>query len=172
MKFDLNGKVALVTGYSGIPGPLWCKALLEVGAKVMASDITGCRENSEITDLSKNYGHKKYRQFSADVLNRDELEEMCQVTEHYLGAVSILVNNAGMDTPPKPGKSYAIEDIPQGDSLPVINVNFYGVFLVSQVLGAIMLKRSQGSIINIGNSYTTFDNNSKVFSFFDAISKY
>jgi NADP-dependent 3-hydroxy acid dehydrogenase YdfG len=107
----------------------------------MASDITGCRENSEITDLSKNYGHKKYRQFSADVLNRDELEEMCQVTEHYLGAVSILVNNAGMDTPPKPGKSYAIEDIPQGDSLPVINVNFYGVFLVSQVLGAIMLNK-------------------------------
>ena len=64
---------------------------------------------------------------------------MCQVTEHYFGAVSILVYNAGMDTPPKPGKSYAIEDNPQGDSLPVINVNLYGVFLVSQELGAIML---------------------------------
>mgnify|MGYP001251924739 FL=1 len=60
MKFDLNGKVALVTGYSGILGPLWCKAHLEVGSMVMASDITGCRENSEISDLSKNYGHKKF----------------------------------------------------------------------------------------------------------------
>ena len=69
-----------------------------------------------------------------------------------------------MDKPPKPGKNYAIEDIPQGDSFPVINVILYGVFLVSQELDAIMLKRSQGSIINIGNSYTTFENNSKVFS--------
>ena len=60
MKFDLNGKVAFVTGYSGILGPLWCKAHLEVGSKVMASDITGCRENSKISDLSKNYGHKKF----------------------------------------------------------------------------------------------------------------
>ena len=89
---------------------------------------------------------------------------MCQLKGHFFCAVSILVNNARMDKPPKPGKSNAIEDIPQGDSFPVISVILYGVFLVSQELGAIMLKRSQGSIINIANSYTTFDNNTKVFS--------
>ena len=46
-------------GFSDIVRPLWCEALLEIIAKVMARDINGCRENSEITDLSKNYENKK-----------------------------------------------------------------------------------------------------------------
>ena len=50
------------------------------------------------------------------------------------------VNAAYLDTQPKPGKSYATEDIQQVDSIPAINVNLYEVFLVTQVLDAITFR--------------------------------
>ena len=68
--------------------------------------------------------------------------------------VRILVNNPYMETHPKPGKSYAIEKIPLRDSLPAKNVNLSEIFIVSQVLDAIMLKRSQVSIINLGKKFS------------------
>ena len=73
MKWVLNGKVGFMMGFSDIVRPLWCEALLEIIAKVMARDINGCRENSEITDLSKNYEYKKLCLFSDEVLNHHGL---------------------------------------------------------------------------------------------------
>ena len=55
-------------------------------------------------------------------------------------AVSILINAAYLDPHKKPGKSYAIEYIPPGDSIQSINVNLYGVFLVKRVLDTIMFR--------------------------------
>ena len=70
----LAGEVALVTGARGKLGPVWCAALEDAGAEVLAVDV----EDADVTDVA-------------------ELEAL----RDRLGrAPSILVNNAGIDQPP------------------------------------------------------------------------
>ena len=92
--FNLNGKVALVTGASSGLGVQFAKALARQGA-----DIAICARRVEKLEAVKAeiealgvrcYAHK------CDVLNSDEIAEMVKdVIEHY-GKIDILVNNAGI----------------------------------------------------------------------------
>src|SRR3989344_9094816 len=83
--FRLDGKIAVVTGGAGNLGPSWTKALNEFGAKVAIIDLANKKISSyyqaDITDLNNLHAvHKK--------INKD------------LGLISVIVNNAGIDTPP------------------------------------------------------------------------
>jgi NAD(P)-dependent dehydrogenase (short-subunit alcohol dehydrogenase family) len=153
MKFDLTGKIALVTGGFGKLGSIWCKALLEAGARIAVTDLLSADKSSELSKLIDQYGSNKLHIYHADVLEKESLLELRLRIETDFAPVNILVNNAGIDSPPSSGKTFRIEDIPAESFLPVLNVNLYGAFLVSQVFGANMIKQGNGSIINIGSLY-------------------
>jgi NAD(P)-dependent dehydrogenase (short-subunit alcohol dehydrogenase family) len=155
MDFDLTGKIAVVTGALGRLGPVWSEALLEVGAFVVATDHPEATESIEFEALVKKYGSERIRLWRADVTDRESLENMKCGSKKLWGVASVLVNNAGIDVPPSLGKSFRIEDIPQEMFIPVLNVNTFGTFLVSQVFGGEMVINGQGSIVNIGSLYGT-----------------
>jgi NAD(P)-dependent dehydrogenase (short-subunit alcohol dehydrogenase family) len=70
-----------------------------------------------------------------------------------LGVATVLVNNAGIDTPPGPAKTYLIEEIPAEVFRGVLEVNLVGAFNALQVFGPAMVQLGRGSIINIGSLY-------------------
>jgi NAD(P)-dependent dehydrogenase (short-subunit alcohol dehydrogenase family) len=141
----LDGAVALVTGALGNLGPVWIDALARAGARVVGVDV---REPDATADAAVLYER-------GDVTDRHGLEAVRQRLEASVGAPSILVNNAGIDQPPGPARTFRIEDVPLADFRRTLDVNLAGTFNVTQVFGPAMCRAGRGSIINIGSLYAS-----------------
>ncbi|GIH66727.1 SDR family oxidoreductase [Microbispora siamensis] len=148
---DLAGSVAVVTGASGRLGTLWCATLLDAGADVMALDLV---EPGEDGLGPRTAGAGRYLPFTADVTDRRSLEHALDACLDRLGPPTILVNNAGIDSPPTRDQgSWLFGDIPEELSAIVLDVNALGVLRVCQVFGSHMAQRRTGTIVNIGSLY-------------------
>ena len=135
---DLEGRVALVTGALGKLGPVWTRALADAGARVVGVDVRAGEDGGgDPVEV-------------ADVTDRASLLAL----RERIGAVDVLVNNAGIDQPPSAeGGGVAIEDVPFDDFRRVLDVNLAGTFLATQVFGSAMRDAGRGSIVNIGSLY-------------------
>lgn len=167
MNFDLTGKIAVVTGVLGKLGPTWCRTLLESGANVIAVDHPSSDKCSEFETLQNNYDNNRIRLLRGDVTDRKSLEKVRIDSEKIWDSVDIIVNNAGIDTPPNEGKNYKINEIPKDEFLPVFEVNVYGAFLVSQIFSRSMFSNQKGSIINIGSLYGNVSPDPHFYSHYD-----
>ena len=65
--FNLEGKVAIVTGSAGILGSEFCKALCKLGANVACFDVEEISLNQLIGELSQQYGNSRVKGFLCDV---------------------------------------------------------------------------------------------------------
>jgi NAD(P)-dependent dehydrogenase (short-subunit alcohol dehydrogenase family) len=152
VSLPLDGRVAVVTGAFGRLGPVWCEALLDAGATVVAIDLPGGTPGPAFTGLAERAGRRLHLH-RADVLDRPGLEEARARCEAEAGIPEILVNNAGIDQPPGPAATWRLEDIPVEVFRGVVEVNLVGAFVVSQVFGPGMVRARRGSIVNIGSLY-------------------
>lgn len=148
----LTGQVAVVTGALGRLGPVWCEALLGAGAVVAGIDLAGAPEAPGFQAIQRR-DPARLRLYRADVRDRAALDQARARCEADLGVATVLVNNAGIDTPPGPAKTYRIEDVPADVFRGVLEVNLIGAFTALQVFGPAMVQRGRGSIINIGSLY-------------------
>jgi len=141
--FNLEGKVALVTGASAGIGAAIAVGLAEAGAHV------ACHGNSrspEDTCLHvRNLGRKTLA-LQGDLQDRSVPAKLVEKTVKELGPVDILVNNAGLIRR-APAAEYSDEDW-----LTVIEVNLNSVFRLSQEVGKrIIASGHGGKIINIAS---------------------
>jgi NAD(P)-dependent dehydrogenase (short-subunit alcohol dehydrogenase family) len=154
VSLPLEGRVAVVTGALGRLGPVWCGTLLDAGAWVVGLDLAGATRPPAYSALEQCWG-SRLRTLRADVLDRTSLEAARQPFGAEAGEPTILVNNAGVDQPPSPGKTYRIEEIPLDQFRGVLDVNVVGAFQAAQVFGPAMVHAGRGSIINIGSLYAS-----------------
>ena len=157
-KFDLTGRVAVVTGGVGLLGAEFCRTLAEAGAAVGVVDLNASASQGTADTLTKS-GHQAVA-ITADITRPDSVNAMVEKTVSTFGRLDILVNSAALD--PKfdpdaikkgitPG---AFEDYPLDQWNAAINVNLTGMFLVTQACAKQMLAQGKkGSIINICSTY-------------------
>jgi len=142
--FDLNGRVALVTGGSRGLGLQMAEALGEMGARLALA----ARKKDELDEA---VAHLKQRGIEAtawvcDIGKRERIAPMVEQILAKLGKVDILVNNAGA-TWGAPAEDHPIEG---WDKL--VNLNLTGTFLVAQLVGKkSMIPAKWGRIINIAS---------------------
>jgi NAD(P)-dependent dehydrogenase (short-subunit alcohol dehydrogenase family) len=148
----LAERVAVVTGALGRLGPVWCEALLEAGASVAGIDLAPTPISPAFRAL-QDQSASRLRLYRADVCSRESLDGARRQCEADLGVPAILVNNAGIDQPPGPARTYRIEEIPDAAFRGVLEVNLLGAFHAAQVFGPAMVRLGRGSIINIGSLY-------------------
>ena len=145
--FSLSGRTAIVTGAVGRLGPIWVRSLLDAGAAVSAWVLPGS-DSGAFSDLPE------VQVVEADVTDRDSLQAALAAVVDRHGVPDVLVNNAGVDQPPAPGRGTLIEDIDPSGFLKVLEVNTLGAFQASQVVGGAMVRGGGGgSIVNIGSLY-------------------
>lgn len=151
-RFDLSGKVAVVTGGTGLIGQEYCRGFAEAGAKVVVADVDfeQCKEL-----CSSLPGESIAAAF--DVTSKKDIEAAKTMIEEKLGPVDILINNAAIndkfEDPHSVGELTKFENYPEEIWKRSVDVNITGVFLCCQVFGADMAKRGKGSIINIASTY-------------------
>jgi NAD(P)-dependent dehydrogenase (short-subunit alcohol dehydrogenase family) len=152
--FNLEAEIAVVTGALGKLGSIWIEALLGAGASVCALDLEAAVISEEFSQLQRRYAETRLKLYRCDVKDRASLEVACNSCVDAFGIPTILVNNAGIDSPPsKNGKGYSLEDIPFEVNQKIFEVNTLGLFLVAQVFGGRMAQAGRGSVINIGSLY-------------------
>lgn len=141
--FRLTGKVAVVTGGNRGLGRAFATALAEAGADVAIVARDGERSADAVRELEST--GRRADAVRADITVRADVERMLQEVTDALGPVDVLVNNAGACV-----HRPALE-VPDDEWHQVIDTNLHGLWLCSQVVGAQMVARGTGSIVNIGS---------------------
>jgi len=141
---SIEGKTAIITGAGKGIGRAIAKALAAEGVHLGLIS----RTNEDLLDLKnelKSYPIK-IATFSADVANLDQVTSAVESIQKELGAIDILINNAGIA---KFGKFLELEPSEWEDQ---IKVNLFGVYYVTRAVLAQMIERQTGDIVNISSS--------------------
>jgi len=155
--FDLSGKVAIVTGGSGLLGAEFSKALASAGAKVIIADIDEKKLTKVKNSIKETFGDFKIFIEALDITSSKSIDNFIKniIEEHK--TIDILVNSAAID--PKFEKDSDGSEFTNFENFPIskwnesIDVNLTGSFQITQAVCKIMSKKGKGSIINIGSNY-------------------
>jgi len=139
--FDLNGKIALVTGASRGLGKAMAVGLTKAGAKIVVADIL---DTTETVNEIKKLGNESIG-IKVDISRKEDITGMVEQAIKKFGRIDILVNNAGIV------RSVPAESMSEKDWDDVIKINLKGEFLVAQEVGKQMIKQKIGKIINIAS---------------------
>jgi NAD(P)-dependent dehydrogenase (short-subunit alcohol dehydrogenase family) len=154
--FRLDGRVAVVTGATGLLGRQHCHALAGAGATVVAVDISTSECVQFADHLGAQYGVSALGK-AIDVCDPASLESLRQELLDVFGAIDVLVNNAAIndmvEDPLTVPERSRFEHYPLELWNAVLTVNVTGPFLCSQILGSSMAEAGRGSIINIASTY-------------------
>ena len=148
--FDLSGKVAVITGGSGILCGLMAKAMAERGAKIGLNGRTPEKVEAMVAKIKAIGGEAI--PLIADVLDAEALQKACDKVMETWGKIDILINGAGGNIP---GAAIPPEEhffMHPFDNFQRVNaLNFDGTVLPTMIFGKPMTQRKQGSIINISS---------------------
>jgi 2-deoxy-D-gluconate 3-dehydrogenase len=147
--FDLTGRVAVVTGGNGGIGRSIALGLAQAGAAVAVLGRNGDKNQRVLSELQA-IGVPAVA-LKVDVTNRSGLEPALRSVERELGAIGILVNNAG-----NVSLSGGVLHEKTEDWDSVIETQLNAVFLLSKLAARSMLSHKGGKIINIGSMYSYF----------------
>jgi NAD(P)-dependent dehydrogenase (short-subunit alcohol dehydrogenase family) len=142
-RFDVDGRVAVVTGASSGIGVAMAAGLAAAGARVVIAARRGDRLESLARELSEK-GAEVVPQV-CDVARREDVEALAAATLERFGRVDVLVNNAGI-TEVVPAESESMDSFER-----VVSVNLTGAFQCCQLFGRAMLEQGSGSIINVAS---------------------
>ena len=141
--FDLNGRVAIVTGGGGGLGRQMARALAEMGAHLVLCGRKAEHFEEAAAELSA-LGVRALG-VRCDVTSLDDVRALVDRTKAEFGRIDVLVNNAGRAWI-APAATMPVEEWRR-----VLEVNLTGAFLCAQAAGNVMIEQGGGKIINIAS---------------------
>lgn len=141
--FDLTGKTALITGSSQGIGFALAQALASAGASIVLNGRDEAKLELAAVELRKSGCSVACAPF--DVTNANAAAHAVAAIEADVGAIDILINNAGMQFR-APLESFPIDRFEE-----IFRTNVASAFYVSQPVAQSMIKRRKGKIINIAS---------------------
>jgi NAD(P)-dependent dehydrogenase (short-subunit alcohol dehydrogenase family) len=148
--FHLEGKTAVVTGGAGVLGAGISRALAQAGVRVAILERKP-EKAARAADAIVAAGGEAVG-VRCDVLNRESIEAAAETIQNSFGRVDILINGAGGNKPQATTNTESsFFDLPSEAVQYVLNLNFLGTLLPTQVFGRIMADARQGVILNISS---------------------
>lgn len=137
--FDIEDRIALVTGSSQGIGFALAGGLADQGARVVLNG----RDEGKLREAAGSIAGAKTSCF--DVTDAGAVDAAVAAIEEEIGPISILINNAGMQfrTP--------LEDYPRNKWEQLLATNISSAFYVGQAVARRMIPRGRGNIINVAS---------------------
>jgi NAD(P)-dependent dehydrogenase (short-subunit alcohol dehydrogenase family) len=143
-KFRLDGKTAVVTGAARGIGFATAQALADAGARVVLTDLDADALDAAVRTLTDTGIDAHAVPF--DVTDPSAAQRIHDDIAARIGAVDVLVNNAGIAISNVPAESMSDEVWNR-----VLDVNLNGLFRCCRAFGKSMLERGGGAIVNVGS---------------------
>lgn len=139
-RFDLGGRIALVTGSGRGIGLAIARGLAEAGAEIVLNG----RNAEQLETARAGLAAEGYKAHAVvfDVVDRDAVTEAVEHIESDIGPIDILFNNAGMN------RRAPLAEYSEDAWREVMSTNLDGVFRVGQIVARNMIPRKRGKIIN------------------------
>ena len=147
-RFSLTGKNAVVTGGSRGIGRAIAIGLAEAGADVVLTYKSNHAEADKVVSDIQKLGRRALA-LPMDVTDRKSVEAAAKDARGF-GAISILINNAGINIR-KPAHELALAEWKE-----VLDTNLTSAFVCSQAAYAAMKEAGGGKIVNIGSMLSIF----------------
>lgn len=168
-ELDLKGKVAVVTGGGGVLCGEFAKALGECGAKIAILNRTKKNGDKVAEEINANGGIAI--SIEANVLDIESLKKARDIVNEKLGTCDILINGAGGNSPKgTTSKEYLSKDdilnkkdgevtffdLDSKGVESVLNLNFLGTLLPTQIFLKDMIDKEDPIILNVSsmNAFT------------------
>ena len=142
IKFNLNGRVGIVTGGAQGFGFAITERFISSGAKVIIWDI----DENECKKAISKINSKNCNFQIVDVRQIKEVQTKLNEVEKKFGKIDIFINNAGIS-----GINTSVIDYPVDEWNKVINLNLNAVFYCCKSVVPFMIKNKYGRIVNIAS---------------------
>jgi len=154
-RFDLQDRVVVVTGCTGVLGRAYCRAIASRGAKLVMADVAS-RNPAQAADELADSVRCEAVGVDCDVGQEHDVVALFQAAIRRFGRVDSVLNNAAAtgENLMAVGDVFAdFEDYPLSVWDQVLRVNLTGVFLVAREGGKAMLASGGGSLVNVSSIY-------------------
>lgn len=154
--FSIAGRVAVVTGGSGVLGSNIARGFLQAGAKVFIIGAHQDRVDAMLESLKPDcQGEAEVAGAACNVLDMDSLRQVRENVMARWNRIDILVNAAGGNIPGGTlTPEQTIFDMKVEDLNKVVDLNLYGSVYPCLVFGEVMSAQGKGSIINVSSMAT------------------
>jgi 3-oxoacyl-[acyl-carrier protein] reductase len=146
-RFDLAGRVVVITGGGKGIGKVYSQEFARAGAKVVAADIDAAAAE-EVAKGIVAEGHQAIG-INTDVADAESAREMAAAAISSFGTIDVLINNASLMSV-LPRRSWL--EIPDDEWDRVMAVNLRGLFICCRATFPAMRQQGRGKIVNISSS--------------------
>ncbi len=169
-RFDLTGRVAIITGGAGLLGAKHAEAIAEMGGIPVLLDVREPDAQTAAQAISKEHGGSALG-IRADVTNPSSIAAALGQTLASFGRVDILINNAANNpqvsaSPPGhscEGSWTRLDQFPLDLWNRDLAVGLTGAFVCSQLIGAEMARQGQGVILNIASDLAVIAPDQRIY---------
>src|SRR5581483_8579418 len=140
--YDLNGKVAVVTGAGSGIGRALAQGFAAKGCKLAIADIN----EANLAETARSLGTEVYAQ-KLDVADRAAVYDFANAVKQKFGAAHVVVNNAGVAV------SQTIDLLEYKDFEWLMNINFWGVVYGTKAFLPMLTAQNDGAIVNISSVF-------------------
>lgn len=142
---NLNNKNVLITGGSRGIGAGIARAMAASGANLIINHYQDGQHAETLAEEIRKQYHVNVLVYEADISDYEEVNQLFSFVDTSLGAIHVLVNNAGYET-----IEHAV-DLKLEEWDRVFDVNVRGAFICAQEAGRRMAILNEGVIINISS---------------------
>jgi NAD(P)-dependent dehydrogenase (short-subunit alcohol dehydrogenase family) len=149
IKFDFNGKVAVVTGGASGIGLACAEMLAENGARLALVDYSNPLYTQNLASAVENVKKKGFAQgYGLDVTDTSAIGPTISQIRQEIGEIDILVCSAGINRPSP------LEELTEADWDAVLSTNLKGLFFCNQAVAVqSMIPLKSGVIVNIASIF-------------------
>ena len=158
-KFELTGKVIVISGSCGLIGRAFCEAAAQYGAHVVCADIEIANPEKLAAELTERHGRKMLG-YAINVANKQDVEALREKVLAEFSTIDGLVCGHQYKSHLK---FEPFESVSEENWDTVVEINLKGTFLLCQVLGSWMAEKGKGSIINIPSTYSVVAPNQNLY---------
>jgi NAD(P)-dependent dehydrogenase (short-subunit alcohol dehydrogenase family) len=151
--FDLTGRVAVITGGTGLLGLQHAEAIARAGGIPVLADVRVTGVDPQSREWKERFGEQACA-IQTDITDPESVKALLAAVLDKFGRIDILVNNAA-NNPKMENKADVefsrLEFFPLEQWDADLNVGLKGAFLCSQVIGTEMARRKSGVIVNVAS---------------------